>query len=100
WRGLTLLGALDTQRARQQLSGMVVASVVVTGLLLTLWNGPALLGIAIPLGAVGGMFLHLGLGLLPGGPQRLVVRQDDRPAERSILLIAVIGAVLAHLIEI
>ena len=99
WRGLTSLGALGTRRARRQLSILVLASVLAAGVPLTLWNGPAMLGLAIPLGAVFGMLLHLALSHLPGRAQRFV-RHDDLPAEGSIILSALLAATVAHFIEI
>ncbi len=99
WRGMTSLGALGSRRARRQLTGLVVASVVAAGVLLTLWNGPAMLGLAIPLGAVFGVLLHLALSYLPDRAERFV-RHDDLAAEGSIILIALMAATVAHFIEI
>jgi hypothetical protein len=98
WRGLKSLGWLGSRRVRSRLSFLALTCSVVTAIMLTAWQGLALLVIAIPLGAVFGLLLYLGLSVLSRHSHPVAGRV--LPGDASIVLISLLSATIAHFIEI
>jgi hypothetical protein len=92
------LGVMRSRRDRRMLIGLWVAGAAAVGGAITAWQGLPFLGVALPFGAIAGLVLYLiyyAFFTREPGEERVDPFSPDR-----LLMIAIVGAVLAHYVEI
>ena len=95
--GLKGLGLITSQSEKNWFLGIEILIGALFSVALVIWRGAAYFGVAFPLGLVAGLFVYLGIKVLFLRPEQSA--KADRFSQ-DILIVSLLAAFLAHLIEI
>ncbi len=95
--GLHWLGLIETRRLKMLFWGLVFAGGLIGAVAVIAWNGLPYLGVGLPFGLIVGVLIYIAVAAVVGGYQAPVTASG---AARSLTLIVLLAAVIAHWIEI
>jgi len=99
--GFRWLGVVRSRRDRNVLIGLWIAGAAVSAVFLTQWLGMVFLGVAIPFGSIGGLIIYLiYYALFASAGEATEVEVEDPFSVDRLLMLGLLGAVLAHFVEI
>ncbi len=95
--GMKWLGLVDGTRQRILFFGLASAGGIVGATMLILWGGIEWFGVGLPFGIAIGLLVYLGVVALVGSYRS---PETSGEAARSMILISLIAAIMAHFLEI
>ncbi|MDJ0752979.1 MAG: tetratricopeptide repeat protein [Ardenticatenaceae bacterium] len=98
--GFRWLGVVRSRLDRYLFVGLWVGLGVVTAAAFSLWRGPEYVGVAYPLGSIFGLVIYLIYYAWGARPAEYGQKENDPFSTRRITIIALLGAIMAHYVEI
>jgi tetratricopeptide (TPR) repeat protein len=95
--GLKWLGVIASKRQQVWFFALSLGGGLLGAIALSLWRGPAYLGVGIPFGILAGLIVYL-MAIFFFAPQ--IVQPGESDLQRRLLLAALLAAIVAHFAEI